>query len=59
LYFLVSTFFGAAEQQIIRKHIEAKEAEAAAIETTVQLPGKSPRGSRPRKPKGPNWFKHS
>ena len=57
LYFLASTFFGAVEQHYIRKHIEAKEAMASAVETTVRMPGKGPRGSRPKKPKGPNWFK--
>lgn len=57
LYFLSSTFFGAAESHFIRKHIEAKEALAAAMETTVHLPGKAARGSRPKKPKGPNFVK--
>ena len=57
LYFLASTFFGAVEQQIIRRHIEAKEALAAAMQTTVSLPGKGPRGSRPKKPKGPIRYK--
>jgi len=57
LYFLASTFFGAVEQQVIRRHIEAKEALAAAMETTVALPGKGPRGSRPKKPKGPIRYK--
>lgn len=57
LYFMVSTFFGAAEQQIIRRHIEAEEAQTAAMETTVQIPGKGPRESRPKKPKGPFFVK--
>jgi len=57
LYFLASTFFGAAEQSYIRKAIEAKEALEAATTTTVQMPGRGPRGSRPRKPKGPMRFK--
>ncbi|MCD6364930.1 MAG: YidC/Oxa1 family insertase periplasmic-domain containing protein [Planctomycetes bacterium] len=57
LYFLVSTFFGAAEQQIIRRAIEAKEAAEASMMTTVRLPVKGPRSTRPKKPKGPNWFK--
>lgn len=57
LYFLASTFFGAVEQHYIRKHIEAKEALQAATETTVRMPGKGPRGSRPKKPKGPMWHK--
>jgi len=57
LYFLASTFFGAVESYYIRKHIEAREAMEAAAETTVRMPGKGPRGSRPKKPKGPMWFK--
>ena len=57
LYFLSSTFFGAVESHIIRKHIEAKDAIAAAMETTIRMPGKGPRSSRPKKPKGPNYIK--
>ena len=59
LYFLASTFFGAAESHYIRKHIEAREALEAAITTTVHMPGKRSRSSRPKKPKGPNWFKQN
>jgi len=58
LYIMTSAFAGAAEQYVIRKHIAAKEAEEAVRETRVQAPGKAPRSSRPKKPKGPNWFKH-
>ena len=57
LYFLISTFFGAAESQIIRRAIEAKQQAAAEMETTIRLPGKAPRAARPKKPKGPMWFK--
>lgn len=58
LYFMVSTFFGAAEQAIIRKHIREREAAQAAGLTTVSAPGKSSRSVRPKKPKGATWFKH-
>jgi len=57
LYFMTSTFAGVAEQKIIRKHIQAKEAAQAATETKVEVPGKGPRAGRPKKPKGPFWFK--
>jgi len=57
LYFLASTFFGACEQSYIRKAIEAKEALEAATTTTVQMPGRGPRGARPKKSKGPMRFK--
>jgi len=57
LYIMASTFAGVAEQLVIRRHIQAKEAAAAAVETTVRLPGKGPRASRPKKPKGPFWVK--
>lgn len=57
LYVMASTFAGVAEQWVIRKHIREREAAEAAGETTVQVPGKGPRFSRPKKPKGPNWFK--
>ena len=46
-----------AEQSYIRKAIEAKEALEASRTTTVQMPGRGPRGSRPKKPKGPMRFK--
>ncbi len=57
LYFMASTLFGAIEQSFIRRHIEAEEATTAAMETTVQMPGKAQRGSRLKKPKGPTWVK--
>lgn len=57
LYIMASTFAGVAEQVVIRRHIRAREAAAAAAETTIDLPGWSPRGSRPKKPKGPFWVK--
>jgi len=58
LYIMASTAAGVGEQIVIRKHIEKKEAEAAAAETKVAVPGKGPRASRPKKPKGPFWMKH-
>jgi len=58
LYVMASTFAGLWEQRVIRKHIEQKEAAAAAVETCVGMPGKASRTSRPKKPKGPFWFKH-
>jgi membrane protein insertase Oxa1/YidC/SpoIIIJ len=55
LYVMASTFAGVAEQVIIRKHIaERSELEAR---TTVKVSGGGMRGSRPKKPKGPFWFK--
>ena len=57
LYIMASTFFGVTEQYVIRKHIKAKEEAQAAVETRVQMPGKGPRSSRPKKPKGPTWVK--
>ncbi|MFW6065238.1 MAG: YidC/Oxa1 family insertase periplasmic-domain containing protein, partial [Planctomycetota bacterium] len=42
LYIMTSTFVGVAEQYLIRKHLREKEAEQAASETTVKLPGKPP-----------------
>ena len=57
LYIMTSTFAGLAEQYFIRKHIKAKEAAEAATVTKVRVPGKAPRASRPKKPKGPMWFK--
>lgn len=57
LYIMASTFAGLAEQKVIRKHIQDREAAAAAAETTVPLPGKTFRGQRPRKPRGPFWTK--
>ena len=58
LYIMTSTFAGVAEQFIIRKHIRAREAAEAAAVTTVKVPGKAARGSRPKKPKGPFFTKH-
>jgi YidC/Oxa1 family membrane protein insertase len=57
LYIMASTSAGVAEQYVIRRHIRAKEATAAAKETTVAVPGKPPRKARPKKPKGPTWIK--
>lgn len=57
LYFMASTFAGIIEAKVIRKHIEQKEALAAATEVVVQGPGKGARSSRPKKPKGPFWMK--
>lgn len=57
LYIMTSTFAGVVEQMYIRKHIEAQKAAEAAEVTTVKVPGKAPRGARPKKPKGPNFFK--
>jgi YidC/Oxa1 family membrane protein insertase len=59
LYIMASTFAGVGEQWVIRRHIRQKEAMEAALETTVEVPGKGSRSSRPRKPKGPNWTKNS
>jgi len=57
LYIMTSTFSSVFEQIIIRKHIKEREAAEAASETTVVMPGKGARGSRPKKPKGPFWTK--
>ncbi|MGB2820524.1 MAG: membrane protein insertase YidC, partial [Phycisphaerae bacterium] len=57
LYIMTSTFAGVGEQYIIRRHIQAREAAEAAAVTTVKVPGKAPRGSRPKKPKGPFFIK--
>ncbi len=57
LYIMASTFAGVAEQMVIRRHIQAREAAAAAAETTIDMPGKAARGNRPKKPKGPFWVK--
>jgi YidC/Oxa1 family membrane protein insertase len=57
LYIMASTFAGVAEQVVIRRHIRAREAAAAAVETTIEMPGKAARASRPKKPKGPFWVK--
>jgi len=57
LYIMTSTFAGVIEQIVIRRHIEAKQAAEAAAVTTVKIPGKAPRDNRPKKPKGPMYFK--
>ena len=57
MYIMASTFAGVVEQIVIRRHIQQKEAEEAAIQTLVHVPGKGPRSSRPKKPKGPFWVK--
>jgi len=57
LYIMTSMSASVAEQYIIRKQLRAKEAAEDARETTVALPGKASRSSRPKKPKGPNWVK--
>jgi YidC/Oxa1 family membrane protein insertase len=56
LYIMASTFSSVIEQMIIRRHFKQQEAAAAAAETTVNV-GKAPRAARPKKPKGPFWFK--
>jgi len=58
LYIMASTFAGVLDQYFVRKYICQKEAAEAAAQTTVRVPGKAPRGNRPKKPKGPLWFKH-
>jgi membrane protein insertase Oxa1/YidC/SpoIIIJ len=57
LYIMASTFAGVIEQVVIRRHIQAREAAAAAAETTVPLPGGTFRGQRPKKSRGPFWTK--
>jgi len=57
LYIMTSTFAGVIEQMVIRRHIEAKRAAEAAATTTVRVPGKAPRDNRPKKSKGPTFFK--
>ena len=58
LYIMASTFAGVAEQYVIRGHIRKQEALEAAAEQTIVAPGRGPRGSRPKKAKGPFWTKH-
>ncbi len=58
LYIMTSTFAGVAEQYVIRKHIREREEAQAMKETTIEVPGKALRGSRPKKPKGPGFMKH-
>jgi YidC/Oxa1 family membrane protein insertase len=57
LYMMASNFARVIEQHVIRKHIRQREAREAAAETTVSVPGKGSRSGRPKKPKGPLWFK--
>ncbi|MCE5327777.1 MAG: YidC/Oxa1 family insertase periplasmic-domain containing protein [Planctomycetaceae bacterium] len=57
LYIMTSTFAGVAEQYVIKRHVQAKEALEAAMETTISIPGKGMRSARPKKPKGPFWTK--
>jgi YidC/Oxa1 family membrane protein insertase len=57
LYIMTSTFAGVIEQMVIRRHIQAKQAAEAAATVTVKVPGKAPRDNRPKKPKGPMFFK--
>jgi YidC/Oxa1 family membrane protein insertase len=57
LYIMASTTASVLEQVVIRKHIREKEAAEAAAVTTVHVPGKGFRDSRPKKSKGPNWTK--
>jgi YidC/Oxa1 family membrane protein insertase len=58
LYIMASTTVGVVEQYFIRKHIrEQEELEEAGGETTIKAPGKGPRNSRAKKPKGPFWTK--
>ena len=54
---MASTTASVLEQVVIRKHIREKEAAEAAAVTTVHVPGKGFRDSRPKKSKGPNWTK--
>jgi len=57
MYISASTSVGLIEQYFIRKHAREREEETAAAETTIRVPGRGPRGSRPKKPKGPFWTK--
>ncbi len=57
LYIMASTTVGLIESRYIRKHLREEEEQAAATETVVKVSGKGPRGSRPKKPKGPFWVK--
>ena len=53
LYIMASTFAGVIEQYVIKKHIEERQAAAAATETIIDMPGKGSRDNRPRKPRRP------
>ncbi len=57
LYIMTSTFAGLIDQYFVRKHIREKEAAEAAEQTTISVPGKAARATRPKKPKGPFWVK--
>jgi YidC/Oxa1 family membrane protein insertase len=57
LYVMASTAAGALDSYLIRRHVRAKEAMEAAMETTIDAPGKAARSARPKKPKGPMWSK--
>ena len=57
LYIMASTTASVIEQMLIRKHIRDRDAAEEAATATVPMPGKRFRDSRPKKPKGPNWFK--
>ena len=57
LYIMASTFAGVLDQYFVRKHIRDREAAEAAEQTTVTVPGKAARSSRPKKPRGPFWVK--
>jgi len=59
LYIMASTAAGILDSFLIKRHIRAKEAASTARETTVSVPGKAARSVRPKKPKGPNWYKQS
>ncbi len=52
LYIMISTAAGVVESHVIRKHLKEKEELEAALEVTVQAPGRAARGQRPKKPKG-------
>jgi YidC/Oxa1 family membrane protein insertase len=56
LYMMGSIGGGVLESWVIRRHIRHKEALEAAGETRVDMPGRAPRGQRPKKPKGPFKF---
>jgi YidC/Oxa1 family membrane protein insertase len=57
LYIMASSGIGLLEQKRIRKHIEEKDEQTAIQGTVIDAPGKAPRDSRPKKPKGPFWIK--
>jgi YidC/Oxa1 family membrane protein insertase len=57
LYIMTSTFVGAIESHVIRKHIREKQEAEDAAEVIVRAPGKADRDNRPKKPKGPFWTK--